>query len=565
MVKKKFNVQLDIKRSSSNREFEVVDGDNANELIVTLTDNGAPVNLTDCTVLAVFSKSDGNTAQQDKEHGISVGGENTNVITIDLFTTSFTPGMVECEIKVISASNRLVTSAKFNFYCRKSMLSNKTIISSNEYPLLINLIEGAQAAQLGLDAIASDEAERQSNEAIRVSVESARASAENLRETAEAARQMQSAKWGNPTAVATALPAGANPSAEVSVGETNVAFTFGIPGAAEGGGETGVAFTESELRSNINSGETLDVLFGKIKKWFTDLKALAFKESIANSDITDSAVTNAKLADMPNATIKGNVSGSASGPSDLTAANVRTLLNITDGADATLPALYAGSDTATILDAEYVPISVSPSSTKKITWANIKSALNGLYAALGHNHSGVYSDSAHDHATVYSQINHDHDGTYSPAAHNHNTSYSALTHYHNSDYSSLSHAHGNLSSDGKIGSTAELPVFTAAGGMISTKTVADAQAALGVAPAVIALKTLTAAGWSGGAQSVTDAAVTAGSPGDIKISHSATAAQFLAWAQALPQVTAQADGSITITARGTVPNLDIPVVLEVRK
>lgn len=52
MFKKKFYVQLDIKRSLSNREFEVVDGDNANELIITLTDNGAPVDLENCRVLA---------------------------------------------------------------------------------------------------------------------------------------------------------------------------------------------------------------------------------------------------------------------------------------------------------------------------------------------------------------------------------------------------------------------------------------------------------------------------------------------------------------------------------
>ena len=44
-------------------------------------------------------------------------------------------------------------------------------------------------------------------------------------------------------------------------------------------------FTEASTRSNINSGETISTLFGKIKKWFTDLKTVAFSGSY--NDLSD--------------------------------------------------------------------------------------------------------------------------------------------------------------------------------------------------------------------------------------------------------------------------------------
>lgn len=41
-------------------------------------------------------------------------------------------------------------------------------------------------------------------------------------------------------------------------------------------------FTEASTRSNIVSGENLSTMFGKIKKWFTDLKSHAFKDLVNN-------------------------------------------------------------------------------------------------------------------------------------------------------------------------------------------------------------------------------------------------------------------------------------------
>lgn len=157
-VKKRFEIALDIKRSSSNREFEVVEGDNGNELIITLTDGGEEVELNGCMVCAVFSKSDGATAMQDNQ-GNGITMDEFNRLIIDLYPTSFAPGMVECEIQVYSgeAGNTLATSAKFNFKCRRGIFNKDTIMSTEEYPLLARTLEQAEelvrALNAGLEAL----------------------------------------------------------------------------------------------------------------------------------------------------------------------------------------------------------------------------------------------------------------------------------------------------------------------------------------------------------------------------------------------------------------------------
>ena len=75
--------------------------------------------------------------------------------------------------------------------------------------------------------------------------------------------------------------------------------------------------------------------------------------------------------------------------------------------------------------------------------------------------------------------------------------------------------------------------------------------------------TLLTSGWaqsgSGYAQTVNVTGVTASSNGSLRIAQSATDKQFAAWGAAKPRVTAQAAGTLTVKAAGTVPTIDIPV------
>lgn len=53
--------------------------------------------------------------------------------------------------------------------------------------------------------------------------------------------------------------------------------------------------TQSASRENLGDKETVKGFFGKIRKWFADLRALAFKGTVGTNDIDNSAVTSAKI------------------------------------------------------------------------------------------------------------------------------------------------------------------------------------------------------------------------------------------------------------------------------
>lgn len=63
------------------------------------------------------------------------------------------------------------------------------------------------------------------------------------------------------------------------------------------GSNVTAAFTAASTRANIATGEKLSVLFGKIAKWFADLGSLAFKSTVAKSDLASDVQTSLSKAD----------------------------------------------------------------------------------------------------------------------------------------------------------------------------------------------------------------------------------------------------------------------------
>lgn len=83
---------------------------------------------------------------------------------------------------------------------------------------------------------------------------------------------------------------------EASYRRGNVNLTPANIGAVATGGDTAnniVSFTASTARENLKSGESHATLFGKIVKWFSDLKEVAFTGKIPWSDVTGKPSTYA--------------------------------------------------------------------------------------------------------------------------------------------------------------------------------------------------------------------------------------------------------------------------------
>ena len=145
-------------------------------------------------------------------------------------------------------------------------------------------------------------------------------------------------------------------------------------------------FTTASSRANIATGESNATIFGKIAKWFSDLKALAFKDKVSDSDISgtisdshvaSAATWNAKQNALSTQTaysakgsatkvpqITTNSLGQVTGISEVTISDVTPAShahgNIANGGTLTdTAAAAAGNDYVVIRDADNSKIQTS--------------------------------------------------------------------------------------------------------------------------------------------------------------------------------------------------------------
>lgn len=86
-------------------------------------------------------------------------------------------------------------------------------------------------------------------------------------------------------------------------------------------------FEEATVRNNIFSGEKLSVIFGKIKKWFTDLKTVAFTGSY--NDLEDTPpIGNGTITIKQNNTVKGTFTTNQTGNAEINLTDTDTKVTV---------------------------------------------------------------------------------------------------------------------------------------------------------------------------------------------------------------------------------------------
>ena len=160
MQTKDFSITLDMMRTLPFRPFEVVEGDTGNILHVTLLNNGDAMDLSGCGIQIAFASSIG-FAMQDETSGIAKTAE-IGTFDVTLLPTAYGAGNVSADVQVYSGTNNatLVTSTRFDFRCRKSLISGDIIRANAAYPPLIEAArvanEAAAAALAAAERINTD-------------------------------------------------------------------------------------------------------------------------------------------------------------------------------------------------------------------------------------------------------------------------------------------------------------------------------------------------------------------------------------------------------------------------
>ncbi|HWQ05863.1 MAG TPA: BppU family phage baseplate upper protein [Feifaniaceae bacterium] len=160
MQTKDYSVVLDMMRTLPFRPFEVVEGDTGNVLHVTLLNNGDAMDLTGCKLCVIFASSSG-FAMQDETSGITKSAES-GAFDISLLPTAYGAGNVSADVQIYSGEDdkTLITSTRFDFRCRKSLVSGEIIRANTAYPPLIEAAraanEAASAALAAAERIGND-------------------------------------------------------------------------------------------------------------------------------------------------------------------------------------------------------------------------------------------------------------------------------------------------------------------------------------------------------------------------------------------------------------------------
>lgn len=169
--------------------------------------------------------------------------------------------------------------------------------------------------------------------------------------------------------VVTSITLGNNGVPQVVKGITALTQHQDISGKLDKNGDasnTTSTFTIASSRTNISSGEKLSTIFGKIAKWFSDLKAVAFSGSY--SDLSDkptipAAANNGVLTIKQNGTSNGTFSANQSSDTEINLTDTTYESKSAESGGTAVSLVTTGEKYAWNAKQNALPTSGTPSST----------------------------------------------------------------------------------------------------------------------------------------------------------------------------------------------------------
>ena len=214
-------------------------------------------------------------------------------------------------------------------------------------------------------------------------------------------------EWGAAPATGVTSVSGTTPIVSSGGATPTISISAATTGAA--GSMSSADKTKLDAITGTNTGDQTITLTGNV----TGSGTGSFAATIAND-----AVDNAKLSNMAQSTLKGRATASTGDPEDLSASQVRTILNVADGAEVNVQANW------------------TEASSGSDAFIQNKPTLGGAAALNVGTTAGTVA--AGDDARL------------------------------SDSRTPTSHTHGNLTNDGKVGSTSGLPLVTTTAGAVTT-------------------------------------------------------------------------------------------------